>query len=148
MLMTACNDNFKGPRSQAGHSTGQRPRRADMAMPVALQRVEDYLEEHLRGEINLARLELVAGVSRQKLYDIFNRFHGCSPLTYVRRRRLEEVRQTILNTPQRCRTIANVAMYWGFNHLGRFARDYAKLFGETPSYTLALSKQNKIIKSC
>lgn len=108
--------------------------------PVALQRIELYLSLHLRDDIGLAQLEEAAGVSRQKLYDIFHSFHGCTPIIYVKRRRLEGVRRMILDTPQNCKTIAHVALHWGFNHLGRFARDYTDAFGESPSRTLHLAR--------
>ena len=32
--------------------------------------------------------------------------------------------------------VAEVAMSWGFNHLGRFSADYRRSFGESPSDTL------------
>jgi len=32
-------------------------------------------------------------------------------------------------------TVAGIAFRWGFTNLGRFARDYQDLFGETPSVT-------------
>ena len=32
-------------------------------------------------------------------------------------------------------TVADIAFRWGFTNLGRFARDYQDLFGETPSMT-------------
>jgi AraC-like DNA-binding protein len=32
-------------------------------------------------------------------------------------------------------TVAGIAFRWGFTNLGRFARDYQDLFGETPSMT-------------
>ena len=31
--------------------------------------------------------------------------------------------------------MTQIAMTWGFNHLGRFATDYRDRFGETPSET-------------
>jgi AraC-like DNA-binding protein len=32
-------------------------------------------------------------------------------------------------------TVAGIAFRWGFTNLGRFARDYQDLSGETPSMT-------------
>jgi len=36
-------------------------------------------------------------------------------------------------------TVTQVATHWGFLHLGEFARDYQRLFGERPSETLGRS---------
>jgi AraC-like DNA-binding protein len=33
-------------------------------------------------------------------------------------------------------TVQDVAAHWGFWHLGQFAQDYKRLFGELPSTTL------------
>jgi AraC family ethanolamine operon transcriptional activator len=33
--------------------------------------------------------------------------------------------------------VGQVAGDWGFYHLGQFSRDYRRLFGESPSATLA-----------
>jgi AraC-like DNA-binding protein len=44
------------------------------------------------------------------------------------------VRQELLED-RFARNISVIAMAWGFNHLGRFASEYRKLFGETPTMT-------------
>lgn len=129
--------------AQSNWCTGDALTKTNEDTPVALQKVELYLSLHLREDIGLAKLEEASGVSRQKLYDIFHDFHGCTPIAYVKRRRLEGVRRMILDTPQSCQTITIVAMHWGFNHLGRFARDYMEAFGESPSRTLQLARSQR-----
>ncbi len=34
-------------------------------------------------------------------------------------------------------TVTEVALRWGFYHLGRFAQEYRALFGQSPSQTRA-----------
>jgi AraC-like DNA-binding protein len=55
---------------------------------------------------------------------------------YLRSRRLELVRAELGGTGRRGGTVAEVATLAGFAHLGRFARDYQRRFGELPSETL------------
>lgn len=60
-----------------------------------------------------------------------------SPVAYLRICRLNRVRTTLAASDPQETTITNVAMRFGFLHLGRFAGDYKRMFGETPSETLA-----------
>jgi AraC-like DNA-binding protein len=53
----------------------------------------------------------------------------------VRQRRLHAVRRDLL-AGDPGRTVTRVAFKWGFNHLGRFAAQYAREFGESPRDTL------------
>jgi hypothetical protein len=39
------------------------------------------------------------------------------------------------------RSVAETARRWRFNHMGQFGRDYRLLFGESPSITLARSRE-------
>jgi AraC family ethanolamine operon transcriptional activator len=78
-----------------------------------------------------------AGVSQRALQYAFQEMLGLTPLAYLRAARLNQVR-TELNRPNRPDlTVTDVAMRWGFFHLGRFAREYQALFLERPSQTLA-----------
>ena len=41
-----------------------------------------------------------------------------------------------LRTGEKRGTISDLAMSWGFTHMGRFSVEYRRHFGETPSETL------------
>ena len=47
---------------------------------------------------------------------------------------LQRVREELLNGSGS--NVASVALRWGFEHMGRFANQYRRAFGETPSQTL------------
>jgi AraC-like DNA-binding protein len=52
----------------------------------------------------------------------------------LRDARFEKVRQALrIAKPEE--GVAQVARKWGFSHLGRFAIEYRKRFGESPSET-------------
>jgi transcriptional regulator GlxA family with amidase domain len=53
---------------------------------------------------------------------------------FLRQIRLEHVHDELLS-PETTTTVSEAAMRWGFSHFGRFAADYAKLYGEAPSAT-------------
>jgi AraC-like DNA-binding protein len=52
-------------------------------------------------------------------------------MRYLRDARFARGREALLGAEDQ--SITQVAMRWGFYHLGRFAVDYRKRFGETPS---------------
>ncbi len=58
-----------------------------------------------------------------------------TPKAYMKSRRLAAV-QTELIRQGPTAVISDIANHWGFWHLGSFASDYKKQFGELPSQTL------------
>ena len=85
------------------------------------------------GIIDLCR---ETGVSERTLQYSFKAQLGLSPNTYLRIFRLNRVRNLLRNPSHAGITVTEAAMHWHFWHLGRFSRDYAALFGESPSSTL------------
>ncbi len=71
-------------------------------------------------------------LSRRALQNYFEEATGLAPLAYMRALRLNGVRRALLNEPG---TVSEIAYAWGFNHLGKFAHQYAAMFGELPSQT-------------
>jgi AraC-like DNA-binding protein len=74
------------------------------------------------------------GISQTTLVKAFREQFGVAPKAYLRADRLNDVRRSLLEaTPET--VIADVANRWGFWHMGQFAADYRRLFGELPSET-------------
>ena len=59
---------------------------------------------------------------------------GTSPLAYLHDLRLDRVR---VDLAAGAGPVTDVAMRWGLHHMGRFAADYKRRFGELPSQTAA-----------
>ena len=76
------------------------------------------------------------GVSERTLQYACHDYIGLSPTVYLRTHRLNNVRAVLAASDPQTTTITEVAMRFGFWHLGRFAGDYRKMFGVTPSETL------------
>lgn len=77
------------------------------------------------------------GVCERTLQYAFRDYVGMSPLAYLRLCRLNRARATLLAASPATTTVTQVAMQFGFLHLGRFAGDYKRVFEQTPSVTLA-----------
>lgn len=76
----------------------------------------------------------VLGVGERMLERAFRERLGLSPRAYERERRLRAAHGLILTEGDRL-SITDIAMSFGFWHLGRFAGAYAALFGCSPSET-------------
>ncbi len=108
--------------------------RLEIKLPHYLVRARDFIHTHAREEMRLEDIEQAAGVSRFKLFEAFRKYFAMAPMAYLKKFRLTSVRQEILADRSQC-NISVIAMAWGFNHLGRFASEYRKLFDESPSST-------------
>jgi AraC-like DNA-binding protein len=112
----------------------QRP--AGSIAPGDLKRAIDFMEAHLGSPITIADIAQASGVAGRTLFKHFQDFRRMSPMRYLRLARLREVRQA-LQRAQGNQGVTEIAMNYGFSHMGRFAVEYRKHFGESPSDTLA-----------
>ena len=76
------------------------------------------------------------GASPSKLEYCFRDVLGITPAKYLRAVRLNGVRRELKGEPGADRAVQDIAARWGFWHLGEFAADYKRQFGELPSATL------------
>jgi len=86
--------------------------------------------------LTVAELARFCEVPQRTLQRHFVTFLGHPPLAHFRRLRLGAVRDALLS-PGDGASITEIATSFGFTHLGRFAAEYRRLFGELPSATLA-----------
>lgn len=114
-----------------------RPGRA--ADPRHLRVTAEYLEANAARPIRMTDLARVAGVSVRALQQGFLKHRGCSPMEFLRARRLELARARLLASGGRV-SVATVARECGFLHLGRFSSRYRARFGERPSDTRAKAR--------
>jgi AraC-like DNA-binding protein len=106
------------------------------AEPRHVRRAAEYIDTHFEQPITIAELTRVTGVSARSLQLGFQKHRGCSPLDFVRARRLERARVLLL-TSDSVETVSEVAQLTGVGHLGRFSIRYRMRFGESPTHTLA-----------
>ena len=101
-----------------------------------LRRVEEWVATNLDRPIARADLCDVSGLQPRALTRAFSKYRGCSPMKFVRDRRLDAVQRALIGSNSDETTVTRVALDKGFAHLGRFAVDYQAAFGEHPSKTL------------
>jgi AraC-like DNA-binding protein len=56
-------------------------------------------------------------------------------MSYLHDLRMAAAHRDLLGSDGK-QVVADVALRWGFTHLGRFAAEYRKRFGQLPSQTL------------
>jgi AraC family transcriptional regulator, ethanolamine operon transcriptional activator len=104
-----------------------------------VNRAIDLIDTRLGESIGLSEICRLIRVSPRTLRYSFEDVVGVSPMRYIIARRLNCVRNELLQRRSTC-NIQDVAFRWGFWHLGRFARFYRQTFGELPSDTNRMSK--------
>ena len=100
-----------------------------------LNRVIDYIRDHLGEELNLTRLARVACFSKYHFHRIFRTLLGETVNEYARRVRLEKaVRMLTLEVDK---SILEIALDCGFSSSRNFAKIFKSHFGVTPTYVRA-----------
>ncbi|MCP2340161.1 AraC family transcriptional regulator [Actinomadura rupiterrae] len=106
--------------------------------PRALRRALAFCEEHADEPITLADLAEAAHTSVRSLQEAYRTQLGTTPMAHLRQVRLrrahEELRRIARGDGEG--SVTDVALRWGFGHLGRFSAQYRDAFGELPSQTL------------
>lgn len=102
----------------------------------SFERIVQYVEDNLKQDISLEQLAQVVRMSPRALHALFERNVGTTPKHYIRNRKLERVHACLIDPTAKTRNITQVAMDYGFLHLGRFSESYKNTFGELPSNTL------------
>ncbi|WP_368679868.1 AraC family transcriptional regulator (plasmid) [Rhodococcus opacus] len=110
---------------------------APAARPRTIKLALDAMHAYPEEAWTVRGLAELVGVSVRTLQDGFARYVGISPVTYLRDLRLERAHQDLIQADARHDAVADVAYRWGFRHLGRFAADYRRRYGQSPSQTLA-----------
>ncbi|MDF1739208.1 MAG: helix-turn-helix domain-containing protein [Verrucomicrobiales bacterium] len=101
-------------------------RRADIAIRCLIDEGANYSSTLVCGAL---------GVSERNLQLHFQEALGISPKRWFRQIALNRVRSSLLRNKGRPGIVAEEAMKYSFEHLGRFSKDYRDLFGESPSQT-------------
>jgi AraC-like DNA-binding protein len=110
----------------------------------ALRRAEEYMWAHAGERISLGELCLASECSERTLRYVFHERYGVSPMALLKRLRLQGLRRDLRDAAPRSTTVLDLALRWGFWHLGHLGRDYKSFFGETPAATLARTTRRSL----
>lgn len=114
-------------------------RRTPALADARVREVEAWIEDHLHQPITLGRLCEVAGVGARCLQIAFERRRRATPMEFVAVRRLEAAHARLLSGE--APSVTGVALSLGIEHLGRFSVAYRRLYGLSPSETLAIARR-------
>jgi AraC-like DNA-binding protein len=108
-----------------------------IALPAALRRAMQHMEEHVREGVHVEEVAAAAGLSVRGLQAAFRRSLDRTPLEHLRLLRLQHAHDELITADTTDgTTIEAVAARWGFSSSGRFAAAYRKEYGVLPSVTL------------
>ncbi len=104
--------------------------------PRYVKMAEEFILSHADQPITIADISRHACVSARSLFNGFRKYRHTSPKALLNKIRLDRARADLLAGGAPRETVTQVALRWGFLHLGRFTAEYRKQFGELPSQTL------------
>ena len=108
---------------------------ARAAAPYYVREAERLMSDHAREAPSIADIAGRLGISARSLSEGFRRFRGVRPQEYLGDRRLDGLRQALLEAPAG-QSASAIARSWGYVNLGVMATRYRARFGETPTQTL------------
>ncbi len=91
--------------------------------PTHIRRVIDYIEEHLKDELDNKLLAETAGYSEFHFLRLFREIVGLTPADYIRKRRISEI---VRHIGSEKRPICDIAFEYGFNSKENFTRAFKK----------------------
>lgn len=116
------------------------PARARDSRRIDSRRIVNACVDELemeRGIPSIAMMCRAASVSERRLREAFISTFDVPPKRYWQSRLLSEARERLISGEAGSDSVQAVALDLGFNHMGRFSRQYQQQFGEQPSQTLS-----------
>lgn len=105
--------------------------------PGTLRLATEFIERYAAEPIGLTEIAVAARLSPRALQAAFRRHLDSTPLAHLRSVRLDRAHTALESArPGDGQTVSSIASAWGFPQLGRFARDYKRRYGRSPSETL------------
>ncbi|HEY7458044.1 MAG TPA: helix-turn-helix domain-containing protein [Xanthobacteraceae bacterium] len=106
-----------------------------MVAPRDVKRALDFIEANVDHDVSVSSIIAASGVPGRTLFMHFRNCGLGSPMRYLRNVRFGKAREALLRA-QPGEGVLEVAVNLDFSHMGRFAAEYRRRFGESPSETL------------
>lgn len=97
---------------------------------MAVQRMQDYIGEHLEEEITLSDLARTSLFSPWHSYRLFRQYTGMTPAAYIRSLRLSQSAMRLKSGNYR---VTDAALDLGFDSIDGYTRAFSRKFGRNPS---------------
>jgi AraC family transcriptional regulator len=101
----------------------------DIQQLLLLQQIIDYIEDHIRDEIDPEKLAKIVGYSPYHFYRVFQKHTGYTLMDYVVKRRLQYALHELVHGKK----VIQIAMDYGFDTHAGFTKAFKKCFGSPPS---------------
>jgi AraC-like DNA-binding protein len=115
-------------RGSEGQAIAQFVRSGTKTQKVA--RAAFLIRSHLREELDVVALANAAAMSRSAFFQHFKHVTSLTPIQYQKRLRLLEAQQLMVQAEQTAQASAHRV---GYQSVSQFTREYARMFGDTPS---------------
>lgn len=96
----------------------------------------DIIMERFDDDLSIPQVASIVGASERTLRYALEEKIGVSPKTFLQLVRLRQARSALLNADPAETSVQEIALRYGFGHLGEFSRNYRQMFDELPSHTL------------
>ncbi|MEB8265603.1 helix-turn-helix transcriptional regulator [Mammaliicoccus sciuri] len=106
-----------------------------------IQKTIFWIEDNLQEDITTKDITNIAGFSKYHFHRIFLAYIGVSFTNYIRRRRITQSAQMLLNSKHK---IIDIAMYYRFESQEAFTRAFKKYYGLPPRQYRKIMKDVKI----
>jgi AraC family transcriptional regulator len=116
-------------QSGTARAAGTHASRAHGLSAAQVQRVREYVEEHLDEPLSIERLARIAAMSASHLKCQFKRATGFPVHEYVIRQRVERARLLLMGSDL---PISQIALETGFSHQSHMARAIRRVLGVRP----------------
>jgi AraC family ethanolamine operon transcriptional activator len=113
-----------------------------------VKQAEAFIMAHLDRKIYIADLCENARVSERSLQYAFRDVLDLSPYKFMTLQRLNKARRALCQATSDQTTVNELALKYGFWHMGRFSRAYKALFGELPSKTIRRRGSSQQLRKC
>ena len=101
-----------------------------------LKEARALLEEKIDCDLKLSDAAQHLGITQRTLEYTFKQNLGMTPKNYLQILRLYTIRNELKLADPRVTKVSDIALKYAFFHMGHFAAEYKKLFGESPLETL------------
>jgi AraC-like DNA-binding protein len=104
--------------------------------PHFVRRAEEYMEQHAHEPITASDIACHSGISTRSLFAGFRKYRDTTPMARLRALRLAKAHASLSSPESDQDSVTQIALRWGFSHLGQFSASYRRSYGEVPSLTL------------
>ena len=118
------------------HSESTRVEQTGQRYSKIVRTGQEYVMEQHGVGYSVSDICEATNTSERTLQYAFRKILGMTPIEYLIRLRLHRAREDLQNADEKSATVSEIAVDWGFWHLGEFSLAYKSCFDEMPSQTL------------